>query len=921
MVLNLSKDALGTLDRFSPAARQEALQLLERRSQGGRISFTGVSNETRAAYNSIATTREGERLIGQGSAIRQGFRSEAEQQQAEAYVPPQQKTSLKSGQTQTSVPISKNVGTQQYEQPIGPQVIRSFSRGETAETRNLATGEKVTLINVGAGKTQSIVSVQKREELSREIPGKTIQVKQRGRTGTEERGTRTDLAPTQEFDIRTQPYLTRRIVGETKDPRTGRVIPVYGEVLYIDPTVEGPQYERKATAEEIEKYESGTRTLEASTKDQPNFIRRGLGEVFGTFQQDVYYINQVNSNKLKEIGFTDANIEIFAEYVGNSPISQILGKDKVVYNLDKGLVELKLNPIKEFIAGGTEAILKDIRDKPFTNVAFIGLGFGIGAAVRGTAIGVSKLPLAVGNIVKPIGQVTGIGLGAKIASAEYVRLSAELYGKNARESGEILGIETLRLTEIGIGGRVGARSVDIVQDFFRTIGRQELDFTKIIAPEYLRGQKYPTGFRGQTAAQLKAEFYNKILPNEKDLSPKGFTASPQPFVGNVIQEGTSEVPGLFSAPRLSATFLKLQGENAPKVIDVLNFLDVSKPTILRIKFQSIEYQPGTSPSSLLASKRYNEEFFENIIGSGRTILPAAKTEKEVITAAGSILELKPSNFYIKFQGRKIPIEEFDVLKGDNIRSVNTKTIQEVFSSYSSVSSKKPSYLNPISLSALSVSKDKESYNSVYYNVSQNISSILSLSKIKYSSSVNIYRSNISSSSSLSPIISNKFSLKSIDKSSKINKLNRINSNKFIPKRTITNIIPTYYPKETKKDEVIKLDLDNKKGEGQRGILGFRTYVIRRGKIVYLPGIRERGSALRVGEKQARKSLAATFGIIQTGRTVRAKETRFTPTKQFRSYRIKQGKPIQLTNQFIQRAKFRLSSGTEKREIQKSRRKR
>lgn len=82
----------------------------------------------------------------------------------------------------------------------------------------------------------------------------------------------------------------------------------------------------------------------------------------------------------------------------------------------------------------------------------------------------------------------------------------------------------------------------------------------------------------------------------------------------------------------------------------------------------------------------------------------------------------------------------------------------------------------------------------------------------------------------------------------------------------------------------------------------------------------KGKALRAGASEARRTLGATFKIQQKGFTT-TQDTAFRPNpSEFRSYKIVQGKRVETPNIFIQKRGKRLSAGSERREIQKERKK-
>jgi len=83
--------------------------------------------------------------------------------------------------------------------------------------------------------------------------------------------------------------------------------------------------------------------------------------------------------------------------------------------------------------------------------------------------------------------------------------------------------------------------------------------------------------------------------------------------------------------------------------------------------------------------------------------------------------------------------------------------------------------------------------------------------------------------------------------------------------------------------------------------GFRSFVLRKGRRVYLRGIFPRGLALRKGELKAKQTLRATFGIEPTRIQVRQKDISYKVSeKLFRSYRIRKGKRTPLKDIYIQK---------------------
>jgi len=100
-----------------------------------------------------------------------------------------------------------------------------------------------------------------------------------------------------------------------------------------------------------------------------------------------------------------------------------------------------------------------------------------------------------------------------------------------------------------------------------------------------------------------------------------------------------------------------------------------------------------------------------------------------------------------------------------------------------------------------------------------------------------------------------------------------------------------------------------------GVKGFRIFVKRKGKRVFFTGRFPRGEAIRIGAREARKTLRATFGVVEAGVIRGRRAPAFTPSPEvFRTYRIVKGKRVPLKDIWIQKAPYRLSARGEVREI-------
>jgi len=279
--------------------------------------------------------------------------------------------------------------------------------------------------------------------------------------------------------------------------------------------------------------------------------------------------------------------------------------------------------------------------------------------------GLATAAFGVG-IAQFIGKVSEASLPTyKITpSTKYAKMVVET-GKGAITAGPAIGTAlkrepayALTIGALYIGApKLIAKAPVRVSDIVRTARLKKLPTENIIAPEYYTGQRFPTIRKGQTAPQLMREF-KPILPKER--FPAGFTAAPKPFAkATEAYRGTSELAGLYQAPRVSPHFLKVGGEEV-KMFGLSPF-ETWRPSIIRVTPTKYELAPmvGRVPTKRPIVK----EFFRKDAELGKAYIPFIKTEKEAIIAMGTPLRQVGKRYFIKFEGRRIPISEFEVAKG------------------------------------------------------------------------------------------------------------------------------------------------------------------------------------------------------------------------------------------------------------------
>lgn len=305
----------------------------------------------------------------------------------------------------------------------------------------------------------------------------------------------------------------------------------------------------------------------------------------------------------------------------------------------------------------------------------IGFGKGVVLGAVGTTVvgveGIATLPKAV-------------------ATTKVFDVSPDV-GQRLKEAGPSFG-RTLR-TDTGIAvGMVAAevalfkgfqyapRLIQKGTDIYRTRGLKEIGMKEVIAPEYFAGQRWPAMRRGQTIGELQKEF-RAMLPGE--VRPAGYTAYPRPLAEGPVQAGKSAFPGIYQAPELSPHFLRVT-EGERKVFG-LNPFDTFRPTAHRITPKSFKLVPSVSPTEkrpllragrpkeeIIRLRRERQEFFKTA-PKGYSYIPFEKTEKESILVFGTPIKETRERFFFKFEGRRIPIKEYEVVDVTG----KTKGLQEL----------------------------------------------------------------------------------------------------------------------------------------------------------------------------------------------------------------------------------------------------
>lgn len=451
-------------------------------------------------------------------------------------------------------------------------------------------------------------------------------------------------------------------------------------------------------------------------------------------------------------------------------------------------------------------------------------------------------------------------------------------------------------------------------DIIRTLRLPKVATESRVAPEFLiKGQVYPKIARGESAGELLEEFRKQGY---------GYTASPKTFKGDIVGKGSSEFAGMYQAPKISPAFLGIAGEN--RRLFSWNPIETLKPSafettptefklIPKLKYSERRVSGGFKGYKPITPRAKEIVNFFNNAKKGKSYIPFVKSEKEgIIPYNTKIIDYGKKEYFV-FGGRRVPIYGFKTVSEDTIikKGMKVTTLKEASYRYRYRVSEK-GYITPYEVSSLlksySYKETSKKYN-LGYRINSSSRNIIGSS---YLSTVKSYKPVVKSYSATSRTVpsSSRAPLVSIPSYARIPRS---------PPRTPR--APPINPRPPRAPAPPRRMNDSSQRRIQNSMtIGFRGFVIKKGKRIYVTGVSPKGKALKGANAYAIKTLRATFGVEPTRMRATGKDVNFKPSSNlFRSYRIKKGKRIPLKDTYIQRLGKRLAFKPEVLELQAFRR--
>jgi len=165
----------------------------------------------------------------------------------------------------------------------------------------------------------------------------------------------------------------------------------------------------------------------------------------------------------------------------------------------------------KFQEGITYEFIPKTKEELISYALLGGAGYGVGFGLRGGGALVTRFAPKATPFVE-----TGvkIGGGALLGYFGYEKGKEFVVAPTPEAKGGVIGETAGELLAFGGGAWLGGKSAGKLIGWTRTRGLLEIPAEDVIAPEYFRGQRFPAIRRGQTAGELRSEFFEPVLSGE-----------------------------------------------------------------------------------------------------------------------------------------------------------------------------------------------------------------------------------------------------------------------------------------------------------------------------------------------------------------------------------------------------------------------
>lgn len=207
----------------------------------------------------------------------------------------------------------------------------------------------------------------------------------------------------------------------------------------------------------------------------------------------------------------------------------------------------------------------------------------------------------------------------------------------------------------------GLATYPSIRNYASTLGRTKIPAENLIPEEVLSGKtNFPLGGSPQMSNIERAKVHKNLFENSPYRLPNQqrtgiFHATPERFAGKgtIVKGSTSEFQGLYGSYGISPHFLKVD-KASNSILDYFTG-DISlssKPGVMQI-----------TPNKLVIGKSGKV---------GEAFIPGIKTEVEAILPPETALERTGQNYFFKYKGKRIPIDEYKVIPNDKINNAIPK---------------------------------------------------------------------------------------------------------------------------------------------------------------------------------------------------------------------------------------------------------